>query len=37
MLVDDVSQVFSAAGALADTLPGFEPRDGQRRMAEAVA
>jgi ATP-dependent DNA helicase DinG len=32
-----VSSVFADHGTLADTLPGFEPRDGQRRMAEAVA
>ena len=37
MLFDDVALVFSDGGALAETLPGFEPRDGQRRMAEAVA
>src|SRR5688572_31706726 len=36
-LFDSVSAVFSDTGTLADTLPGFEPRDGQRRMAEAVA
>ena len=36
-LFDSVSAVFSDGGMLADTLPGFEPRDGQRRMAEAVA
>ena len=36
-LFDSVSAVFSDSGALAETLPGFEPRDGQRRMAEAVA
>jgi ATP-dependent DNA helicase DinG len=36
-LFDAVSAVFSDGGALADTLPGFEPRDGQRRMADAVA
>ena len=32
-----VRSVFSEDGPLARTLPGYEPRDGQRRMAEAVA
>jgi ATP-dependent DNA helicase DinG len=32
-----VAQVFAADGALARTLPGFEPRDGQVDMATAVA
>src|SRR5262245_52486160 len=36
-LTDTVSAVFAAVGTRADTLPGLEPRDGQRRMAEAVA
>ncbi|HET9267526.1 MAG TPA: ATP-dependent DNA helicase, partial [Vicinamibacterales bacterium] len=36
-LTDTVSSVFADGGTLADTLPGFEPRHGQRRMAEAVA
>ena len=36
-LTDAVSAIFDEGGTLADTLPGFEPRDGQRRMAEAVA
>jgi ATP-dependent DNA helicase DinG len=36
-LIDTVASVFADGGTLADTLPGFEPRDGQRRMAEAVA
>jgi ATP-dependent DNA helicase DinG len=36
-LFDDVRAVFGDDGALARSLPGFEPRDGQRRMAEAVA
>jgi ATP-dependent DNA helicase DinG len=36
-LVDTVSDVFADGGTLAGTLPGFEPRHGQRRMAEAVA
>ena len=37
MLADNVALVFSENGSLAHTLPGFEPRDGQRRMAQAVA
>lgn len=32
-----VAAVFSDTGALAGVLEGYEPRDGQRRMAEAVA
>ena len=32
-----VDAVFSPDGPLARTLPAFEPRDGQRRMAAAVA
>jgi ATP-dependent DNA helicase DinG len=32
-----VARVFAADGALARTLPGFEPRDGQVSMATAVA
>ena len=32
-----VREVFSEGGALAHVLEGYEPRDGQRRMAEAVA
>ena len=32
-----VRNAFSEAGALARALDGYEPRDGQRRMAEAVA
>jgi ATP-dependent DNA helicase DinG len=36
-LGDDVSAVFSDGGPLAHSLGGFEPRQGQRRMAEAVA
>src|SRR6187549_2667353 len=36
-LLDTVAAVFDDGGTLAATLPGFEPRDGQRRMAEAVA
>ena len=36
-LLDTVAAVFDDDGTLAATLPGFEPRDGQRRMAEAVA
>jgi len=33
----DISIIFSEAGPLATALSGFEPRDGQRRMAAAVA
>jgi ATP-dependent DNA helicase DinG len=33
----DISAMFSDAGPLAAALPGFEPRDGQRQMATAVA
>ena len=36
-LSDRVEQVFSAAGALAGTVPEFEPRAGQVEMALAVA
>jgi ATP-dependent DNA helicase DinG len=36
-LADAVNQVFSESGALARVLDGYEPRDGQRHMAEAVA
>ena len=32
-----VADLFSDAGALAGAVQGFEPRDGQRRMARAVA
>ena len=32
-----VREVFSEGGPLARALEGYEPRDGQRRMAEAVA
>ena len=32
-----VAAIFSDSGALAGVLEGYEPRDGQRRMAEAVA
>jgi ATP-dependent DNA helicase DinG len=32
-----VREAFSESGALARVLDGYEPRDGQRRMAEAVA
>jgi ATP-dependent DNA helicase DinG len=32
-----VGAVFADDGAVAQAMPGFEPRDGQRRMAEAVA
>jgi ATP-dependent DNA helicase DinG len=33
----DISIIFSEAGPLAAALSGFEPRDGQRQMAAAVA
>ena len=33
----DISLIFSDSGPLATTLNGFEPRDGQRQMAAAVA
>src|SRR5688572_31993370 len=36
-LQEEVRGIFSAAGGLARTLDGYEPRDGQRLMAEAVA
>jgi ATP-dependent DNA helicase DinG len=36
-LEDAVDRVFAADGPLARTLAAFEPRDGQRRMAAAVA
>ena len=36
-LADSVREVFSDRGALARVVDGYEPRDGQRRMAEAVA
>ena len=36
-LTEAVREVFSEHGALARALDGYEPRDGQRRMAEAVA
>src|SRR5688572_13943653 len=36
-LIDAVQATFSATGALARFVPGYEQRDGQRRMAEAVA
>jgi ATP-dependent DNA helicase DinG len=32
-----VASVFASEGALAGTMSGYEPREGQRRMAEAVA
>ena len=37
ILVDQVRSVFSDDGPVARALSGFEPRDGQRRMAAAVA
>jgi ATP-dependent DNA helicase DinG len=36
-LVDAVTRAFADDGPLARALPQFEPRDGQRRMAIAVA
>ena len=36
-LTEAVREAFSEGGALASVLGGYEPRDGQRRMAEAVA
>ena len=36
-LAGAVREVFSETGALARVVDGYEPRDGQRRMAEAVA
>jgi ATP-dependent DNA helicase DinG len=36
-LIDQVAASFSDTGALARVLDGYEPRDGQRRMAAAVA
>lgn len=36
-LLDAVGRAFADSGPLARALPQFEPRDGQRRMAEAVA
>ncbi len=36
-LADAVGAIFAPEGPLAGHLPGFEPRDGQRAMAAAVA
>jgi ATP-dependent DNA helicase DinG len=36
-LADAVGAIFAPEGPLAGQLPGFEPRDGQRAMAAAVA
>ncbi len=36
-LAAQVREVFADHGALARVIDGYEPRDGQRRMAEAVA
>jgi ATP-dependent DNA helicase DinG len=36
-LIDQVAGSFSDSGALARVVEGYEPRDGQRRMAAAVA
>ena len=33
----DISVMFADTGPLAQALPGFEPRDGQQKMATAVA
>ncbi len=37
VLIDEVAGTFSDTGALARVVDGYEPRDGQRRMAAAVA
>ena len=36
-LADDVAAVFAGDGPLSQTVPDFEPREGQRQMASAVA
>ncbi len=36
-LIDEVAASFSDTGALSRVVDGYEPRDGQRRMAAAVA
>ncbi|MGD9388770.1 MAG: ATP-dependent DNA helicase [Gammaproteobacteria bacterium] len=36
-LAERIGAAFEADGPLARSLPGFRPREGQRRMAEAVA
>ena len=36
-LADDVAAVFAGDGPLSQTVPAFEPREAQRRMASAVA
>lgn len=36
-LAEAVAEVFADNGTLATALPGFEPRDGQRQMAAALA
>ena len=36
-LIGAVDAAFSAAGALSRVVDGYEPREGQRRMAEAIA
>jgi ATP-dependent DNA helicase DinG len=36
-LIDEVAACFSDSGALARVVDGYEPRDGQRRMAAAIA
>ncbi len=37
VLRDGIAVAFSGRGALAHVVDGYEPREGQRRMAEAVA
>ena len=36
-LTDQVAATFSSTGALSRVVDGYEPRDGQRQMAAAVA
>ena len=36
-LIEQVAAVFADGGALSSALQGFEPREGQRRMAVAAA
>lgn len=37
MTADELAEVFGEAGALAQAIPGFAPREAQQAMAEAVA
>lgn len=37
MIATGIGEAFDADGILQSSLPGFRPREGQRRMAEAVA